>query len=72
MATRTALEQRRQSKSQIESFLEIQTRVGGISPKMLTRTLGLRERDGLLRRTVTASVPVRMDYELTELRPDRS
>jgi DNA-binding HxlR family transcriptional regulator len=34
---------------------------------MLTQTLRKLERDGLLTRTVTASVPVRVDYELTPL-----
>lgn len=34
---------------------------------MLTRTLRALERDGLLTRTVTASVPVRVDYRLTPL-----
>ncbi len=41
--------------------------VAGVSPKMLTQTLRSLERDGLLARTVTASVPVRVDYELTPL-----
>jgi len=34
---------------------------------MLTQTLRSLERDGLTSRTVTASVPVRVDYELSEL-----
>lgn len=34
---------------------------------MLTQTLRELERDGLVRRTVTAQVPVRVDYALTEL-----
>lgn len=34
---------------------------------MLTQTLRALERDGLLSRTVTPSVPVRVDYELTPL-----
>lgn len=34
---------------------------------MLTQTLRGLERDGLLSRTVTPSVPVRVDYELTPL-----
>ena len=34
---------------------------------MLTQSLRKMERDGLLIRTVTPSVPVRTDYELTPL-----
>jgi DNA-binding HxlR family transcriptional regulator len=34
---------------------------------MLTQTLRLLERDGLVTRTITASVPVRVDYQLTPL-----
>ncbi|WP_040809568.1 winged helix-turn-helix transcriptional regulator [Nocardia concava] len=39
----------------------------GVSQKMLTQSLRSMERDGLVTRTVTASVPVRVDYELTPL-----
>ncbi|MEU6380113.1 helix-turn-helix domain-containing protein [Streptomyces sp. NPDC046909] len=42
-------------------------RIAGVSPKMLTQTLRALERDGILVRTVTPSVPVRVDYELTQL-----
>ena len=41
--------------------------IAGVSQKMLTQTLRALERDGLLTRTVTPSVPVRVDYELTPL-----
>jgi DNA-binding HxlR family transcriptional regulator len=34
---------------------------------MLTQTLRNLERDGLIERTVTPSVPVRVDYALTPL-----
>ncbi len=34
---------------------------------MLTQILRSLERDGLVTRTVTASVPVRVDYEMTPL-----
>ena len=34
---------------------------------MSTQTLRLLERDGLVTRTITASVPVRVDYQLTSL-----
>src|SRR4051794_25832044 len=46
---------------------EIAAIVAGISNKMLTQTLRTLERDGLLRRHVTAQVPVRVDYSLTPL-----
>jgi DNA-binding HxlR family transcriptional regulator len=41
--------------------------IAGVSQKMLTQTLRALERDGLLTRTVTPSVPVRVDYRLTPL-----
>ncbi|MET7418737.1 helix-turn-helix domain-containing protein [Dactylosporangium sp. NPDC005555] len=41
--------------------------MAGASQKMLTQTLRALERDGLVKRTVTAAVPVRVDYELTDL-----
>ena len=46
---------------------ELSRKVPGASPKMLTQTLRLLERDGLVSRTVIPSVPVRVDYRLTEL-----
>jgi DNA-binding HxlR family transcriptional regulator len=48
-------------------FSELAARIDGVSQKMLTQTLRGLERDGLLTRTVTPSVPVRVDYELTPL-----
>ena len=44
--------------------------IAGVSQKMLTQTLRSLERDGLVKRTVTAAVPVRVDYELTALGRD--
>ena len=41
--------------------------ITGVSQKMLTQTLRTLERDGLVARAVTASVPVRVDYQLTPL-----
>ena len=41
--------------------------ITGVSQKMLTQTLRALERDGLVARAVTASVPVRVDYQLTPL-----
>lgn len=48
-------------------FTELQTRIPGISQRMLTRTLRHLERDGLASRTVHAEVPPRVEYELTEM-----
>ncbi|MFC5215712.1 winged helix-turn-helix transcriptional regulator [Streptomyces coerulescens] len=48
-------------------YSDLGRRIAGVSPKMLTQTLRSLERDGLLTRTVTPSVPVRVDYELTAL-----
>jgi DNA-binding HxlR family transcriptional regulator len=41
--------------------------IPGVSQKMLTQTLRMLERDGMVSRTVTPSVPIRVDYELTAL-----
>lgn len=48
-------------------FNELRRSIEGISQRMLTLTLRGLERDGLVTRTVTPSVPPRVDYELTEL-----
>jgi len=49
---------------------ELARAVPGATQRMLTRTLRRLERDGLVTRTVTAQVPVRVDYALTELGTD--
>ncbi|MGW6903686.1 winged helix-turn-helix transcriptional regulator [Streptomyces sp. NPDC054940] len=51
-------------------YSDLGRKIAGVSPKMLTQTLRSLERDGLLTRTVTPSVPVRVDYELTALGDD--
>ena len=51
-------------------FSEIKRMVGGISQKVLTATLSELEMDGFITRTVTPSIPPRVDYELTELGHD--
>ena len=48
-------------------FNELRHTIGGISQRMLTLTLRNLERDGLVNRTVTPTIPPRVDYELTEL-----
>ena len=49
---------------------ELRSEIAGVSQKMLTQTLRGLERDGLVTRTVTAAVPVRVDYALTALGED--
>lgn len=51
-------------------FSELQRAVAGISQKMLTTTLRNLERDGFCTRKVFATVPPRVDYELTRLGRD--
>ena len=46
-------------------FTELQSRIPGISQRMLTLTLRKLERDGLVLRTAFAEVPPRVEYELT-------
>lgn len=48
-------------------FTEVKRTINGISQRMLTLTLRGLERDGFVTRTVTPSIPPRVDYELTEL-----
>lgn len=48
-------------------YSELSRTVAGVSQKMLTQSLRNLERDGLLVRTVTPTVPVRVDYALTPL-----
>jgi DNA-binding HxlR family transcriptional regulator len=48
-------------------FNELRRALGSISQRMLTLTLRALERDGLVTRTVSATIPPRVDYELTKL-----
>lgn len=48
-------------------YSELARLLAGVSQKMLTQTLRSLERDGLVTRTVTPTVPVTVSYELTGL-----
>jgi DNA-binding HxlR family transcriptional regulator len=48
-------------------YSDLSRTIAGVSPKMLTQTLRTLERDGIISRTVTPAVPVRVDYALTPL-----
>jgi DNA-binding HxlR family transcriptional regulator len=48
-------------------YNDLSRKIAGVSQKMLTQTLRSLERDGLVSRTVTPAVPVRVDYALTPL-----
>ena len=50
-----------------QRFSELRRAIDGISQRMLTLTLRQLERDGLVGRTVHATVPPRVDYALTPL-----
>jgi DNA-binding HxlR family transcriptional regulator len=48
-------------------FNELRREIPSVSQRMLTLTLRNLERDGLVSRAVTPSIPPRVDYALTEL-----
>lgn len=48
-------------------FTRLGELVGGVSQKMLTKTVRQMERDGLVTRTVHPVIPPRVEYGLTEL-----
>jgi DNA-binding HxlR family transcriptional regulator len=48
-------------------FGELRRATEGISQRMLTLTLRGLERDGLVTRTVEATIPPKVEYELTDL-----
>ena len=50
-----------------ERFNQIKRQVPGISQQMLTRTLKLLERDGMVRRKVRDTTPPQVEYSLTDL-----
>lgn len=50
-----------------QRYSELQRSITGISQKMLTQTLRRLERDGILTRTVEATVPATVTYTITPL-----
>ena len=48
-------------------FNELRREIPSVSQRMLTLTLRNLERDGLVSRAVTPTIPPRVDYALTEL-----
>lgn len=50
-----------------DRFNSLKSRIEGISQRMLTQTLRDLERDGYVSRTVYPQVPVKVEYELTQL-----
>ncbi len=48
-------------------FNALRKHIGGISQKMLSQTLKNLERDGLITRSVIATVPVTVEYAVTPL-----
>lgn len=51
----------------MKRYGELQRCLPDVSKKMLTQTLRVLEGDGLLKRTVHAEVPPRVEYDLTAL-----
>ncbi|KML07898.1 MULTISPECIES: winged helix-turn-helix transcriptional regulator [Burkholderia] len=48
-------------------FNAIMREIGGVSHRMLTLTLRNLERDGLVTRTAYATIPPKVEYELTDV-----
>jgi DNA-binding HxlR family transcriptional regulator len=50
-----------------QRYSDLSRRIAGVSQKMLTQTLRNLERDGVIIRSITPAVPVRVSYRLTPL-----
>ena len=50
-----------------QRYSELHRKIGGVSQKMLTQTLRMLERDGLVERRVYPVVPPKVEYSLTPL-----
>ena len=50
-----------------QRFVELERRIGTITPKVLTQRLRQLERDGLVRRSYHAEIPPRVEYEISHL-----
>ncbi|KUL55356.1 HxlR family transcriptional regulator [Streptomyces sp. NRRL F-4489] len=50
-----------------QRFVELERRIKGITPKVLTQRLRQLERDGLVVRTYHPEVPPRVEYEISDL-----
>jgi DNA-binding HxlR family transcriptional regulator len=50
-----------------QRFVELERRIGTITPKVLAQRLRQLERDGLVVRTYHPEVPPRVEYEISEL-----
>jgi DNA-binding HxlR family transcriptional regulator len=48
-------------------FIELQRRIGTITPKVLTQRLKQLERDGLITRAYHPEIPPRVEYEISDL-----
>jgi DNA-binding HxlR family transcriptional regulator len=48
-------------------FNQLRRELDGISQRMLSQTLKILERDGLISRTATATVPLTVEYALTPM-----